>query len=629
MPSEVDIRNLASKPHPQPSPMSAAREFFSYLVKASLWAVLLFYFANVFATGRFWVVSLGVFLFSLPIALNGIYSSTVAQLHRLESFAQRGRIFGLLAGRTFRVIWCICQAVVMSFVVLLQFDAYQPFEWLLFFAIIPVFWCCFRGMRAIVNREYKTYLVTARALAWARTSCAIVMVLLSVLVSLRIADAAQYASLTAAIEARRTTAQSMTGSALIHEVFNWMAVYWGVKDYALSRLGQLDALAALTAVSMGSFSFVVFYHAAAMLSSFLISRTEYRRVFGPLSAAEQPAPVSAANVCIRIAVTVFISLFVYLPFSTGLEAWAQQSPGVTALRNEQAQLVVNLEQIDNDFFHEGTLAALDQARMDALNGMESSLASLQALSDLAFDQLELHVDDYLDWYYSLGGEYARIGSLLTGELEEFMAAKLEESLMQGEPFAQVELELNRLLGEHAQAQRSYQEAAARIMQQNRTTPQDSNVRVVRSISLADALQPPVHKDMIQLQSRLLTSTGSGILAGGLSALIVQKVIGKVIGKNVFKVAATALGKLVLNKSVSAAAGAGAGASSGAVIGSAVPGIGTLVGAALGGIVGAIAVGLTVDKLIIELEEFVNRDEFKNEILAAIDEARAEFSGSLQ
>jgi len=60
----------------------------------------------------------------------------------------------------------------------------------------------------------------------------------------------------------------------------------------------------------------------------------------------------------------------------------------------------------------------------------------------------------------------------------------------------------------------------------------------------------------------------------------------------------------------------------------VPGVGTAAGAVAGGLIGGVAVGVSVDKLLIELEEAMNREKFKREILAAIEEARAEFKAGL-
>jgi len=41
-----------------------------------------------------------------------------------------------------------------------------------------------------------------------------------------------------------------------------------------------------------------------------------------------------------------------------------------------------------------------------------------------------------------------------------------------------------------------------------------------------------------------------------------------------------------------------------------------------------AVGVSVDKMLIELEESLNREEFKREILSAVQEARVEFKAKL-
>ncbi|MEX0962508.1 MAG: hypothetical protein WDZ52_00500 [Pseudohongiellaceae bacterium] len=72
--------------HPLTAPVSSSsvtvpdtahplRGLLPYLLKAGLWVVLLYYAANAFTTGSFWVVSLNVFVFSLPLALSGIYRS--------------------------------------------------------------------------------------------------------------------------------------------------------------------------------------------------------------------------------------------------------------------------------------------------------------------------------------------------------------------------------------------------------------------------------------------------------------------------------------------------------------------------------------------------------------------------
>jgi len=54
-----------------------------------------------------------------------------------------------------------------------------------------------------------------------------------------------------------------------------------------------------------------------------------------------------------------------------------------------------------------------------------------------------------------------------------------------------------------------------------------------------------------------------------------------------------------------------------------------VGAVIGGIIGGIAVGVTVDKMLLLLEEYMNREEFKRELISAIREARMEIKAKLK
>ena len=48
-----------------------------------------------------------------------------------------------------------------------------------------------------------------------------------------------------------------------------------------------------------------------------------------------------------------------------------------------------------------------------------------------------------------------------------------------------------------------------------------------------------------------------------------------------------------------------------------------------GVIGGISVGLGVEQLLLKLEEHYSRDEFKQQILEAIEEARLELLDSLE
>ena len=46
-----------------------------------------------------------------------------------------------------------------------------------------------------------------------------------------------------------------------------------------------------------------------------------------------------------------------------------------------------------------------------------------------FPLLERNVDTYLDWYYSLTGEYLRLANVATGNIENYMKEKMNETLI--------------------------------------------------------------------------------------------------------------------------------------------------------------------------------------------------------
>jgi hypothetical protein len=599
-----------------------------FFFQSILWSTFTFLIAMEFATNQFWIVVLSVFLFGLPIALCGVYASTIRQIRRLHIFANRGRLYRLFSGRPLKVILWAFWALLTSFFMLVQFHTYGYLDWFIFFLIIPVFWFVFTVLRKVIGHEIKPYLITSMALSWSRRLCPVLMLVGYVFLNLYFGETTDYPSLEAAIGAKKAAVADMTGSALVFEVSQYSAFYDGVKAYALGRLGALDALWQLVVFSLGSL--VVFYNACAILSCFVIPGMEYRRVFGPLSDADQPPPVPLSRMAAISAVAAFLTLFIYLPLFCTMEMWVRQTPEMVEVRqNAETWVIQKVEKIGDEFFREGTILQIEKAKVEALRHVEVSLTRLEGQADRAFDRLEGNVDVYLDWYYSLVGEYARIANLLVGDLEDYMTEKLEECLQQGDAFQEVEASLNRALSEYKGAQKVYQQARKRIMNENRVTTDGSPFQVVQKMSLKDVLNPPIHQDMIRLESRLIAGGGAGVVAGTVTTVVIKKVIAKVMGKNVVKLAAKALSKVVVGKAAGSVGGAGMGATVGAAIGSVIPFVGTAAGAIIGGILGGIAVGVSVDKLLIELEEAVNREEFKQEILSAINEARNEFKANLR
>ena len=235
-----------------------------------------------------------------------------------------------------------------------------------------------------------------------------------------------------------------------------------------------------------------------------------------------------------------------------------------------------------------------------------------------------NVDAYLDWYYSLPGEYERIVALATGVLENWMAEKLQNYLMKGNVFGPVQQSIEEVLQSNQQLRTEHMQKVEQILAENRVEHLDnSQLEVVRHASLSALKEPPAHSVIVNLENRMLISGGIGT-AGAITGAIAGKITAKVAGKGIIKLGAQALIKVTAGKAVSALGGAAAGAATGAALGSFIPGIGTAIGAAIGGIIGGITIGLTVEKLLLMLEEAFSREEFKLQILEAIEEERIEF-----
>ncbi|GJM14664.1 MAG: hypothetical protein DHS20C12_30670 [Pseudohongiella sp.] len=602
--------------------------FLKFLLKATLWSLGLFYLSSEAAAGSLGFMLIAVLVVSTPIALAGIYGATVNQIRGLEIFARRGLLYRLLSGRPLKIAFWIVWALLCGFYMLLQFQLYGTSEWLLFFLVVPVFWFCYRFCRNLLRDELKPYLLTNQSLLWSRWLAPAIMVFLHIILLAVIGEAIVYDSVSEAISATGKSLSTGTGSAVIGVASSYLSYYEGLKLFAIGRLGMLDSLLALSLVCVASY--VVFFNACVMLSSLLIPRAEYRRLLTPLSNSDFPEEINASTVGLSVAVTTFLTLFICLPTIGYLEAWLQRNPEVgLRAQQSQAQVTVRLEQIDELFFNQGTLEQLEQARILALQNVDSSLALVEQEAEQAFLLMEGNVDSYLNWYYSLTAEYGRIGTLLVGNLEEYMTQNLREVLTDGDVFASVEQAFASALAEHDEARRVYQRSVEEIMAANRVEPAaDSLVEVSERMVLEDVLRPPVHEEFVNFDQRMRVS-GGGAAAGAVGGVIVAKVIAKVAGKSTIKLAATATSKVVASKAIGSSAGAGAGAVAGAAIGSVIPGLGTAVGAVIGGVVSGVVVGVTIDKALIEIDELMNREEFRAELVAAIHDARDEFLGTLR
>lgn len=605
---------------------SASPPVLFYLFGAALWVFLLHTLTKQVAAQPFWLLLSALLVLSLPILMSGLYSSTIRQTWHLTRFNAQGWLYRVFSGRLLRTVFWFCWSPLLALFLLLQFYLWGSLQWLLFLLLIPLFWLNHRLLGRLFGPELKPWLLSHYSLLWACRLTPLLMLLIQALLAGLLLTPDHHPSLAAAIAEVRPRFVTLNGSALLRELAGPLSLYAGMRAYAASLAGSTDYWMAVAISALGSY--LVYFSACSSLSALLIPAREYRRLITPLTEADPAPTVRPMQLGLTAAFSLFIIAFIYVPGMAYLEAWAQQSQLSRISRNVEAQ-VLRLDRIGSNYYQQGTLADLEQARLQALQEVQGSLAALEGEIDQAFDQLISNVDTYLDWYYSLAGEYGRLGSLMVGELETYMQNRLTAHLQQDDHFQAVQTTIQGILANHEQVQRRYQQTALAIMQDRQVDISPTQqISVVNAVALDAIMNPPLPAELITLEQRALGSTGGAAAAGVMSALIVQKITVKVAGKNLFKLAASAMAKLVLGKTTGSLAGAGAGAVSGAALGSVVPGAGTALGAVVGGLVGGVLAGISIDKALIELEEYVNREAFRADIVSAIEEARQEFKASL-
>jgi hypothetical protein len=178
--------------------------------------------------------------------------------------------------------------------------------------------------------------------------------------------------------------------------------------------------------------------------------------------------------------------------------------------------------------------------------------------------------------------------------------------------------MDRIIADNLEMKADFEDSVSRLLTENEVVPAVSDFDISAAVPLANVMSTVDRVEVIDVKLR---AAGAGV--GAVTGIVAAKVVGKAVAKGTVKLAAKAIAKAAVSKGASATAGAGAGA----VLGSIIPGAGTLVGAAVGATIGLV-VGVSVDALLLKVEEVLSREEFRREILASIDEARLEFYTSL-
>jgi hypothetical protein len=364
---------------------------------------------------------------------------------------------------------------------------------------------------------------------------------------------------------------------------------------------------------------LVLLHAGAL--AYLFTRLQ----LGALALAERrAAPQSPEGTFTQAFVYTILALAI--PYLYASSRIAQLDPERLAAQARQA--VGRLDPCRADPSVQAALRAQLSADLDGARQSAQASADrrIDAELDGAFAALGPGVDAYLDWYFTVLGEYERLAALAAGNVVALMGEELERHLFADTGFAERLGSAAEVI--QADAERQLLDAAGRLGSTAATriaqTPcalggVDLAALGGQALGLGPLGEPG--RDGL----RAGTAAGTGAAAGVLAAKLLAKKTGtalaaKVAAKKGFQGAAALAGKAAAKKGGSAllsAAGGAALCSPGGPV------------AALCGIAAGAAAWLAVDKAMVEIDELNLREEMRAEILKALAEQQAELAAALK
>ena len=521
------------------------------------------------------------------------------KLLRLQ-FAPQGHIGRWLGGGW----WPACKALALALLLctssLWQAWFLAPWEWALL-ALAPllhVLLAC--GMQAGLKREF-----SSPAFAWAWTQRAATWLLLVLVGS------GWLCAMVSQQDLGRALASGMEPEALNHALAQIHAapsglVRWGLDALmavqlasgAMADLPQLPVLRLLLLALFGPVGVLLCLGRAMQGASTSSALLLQARPSGAVrNAAPLPAaPLPAAPLLALVAVLVLGILVQTTAVLDGL-ARAQESP--LALRP-----LPECERIGQQLYRLGTLEATHQQVLQLLGRAQAGQALCQSIPEMN-RQLDVAVERYLDWYFSLSAEWGRILSLLTGDVSQFLQNKLSETLgatpgLEGwvQTLQKQALSSGAALVE---GQQRIEETLAR--HHLALSPEQCLVR-------SEVASLPALELLGDARQRLTASALVGTGGGAFAAAVAGKAMAKASMKAASKVLAKAAAKQGLGKAGAAVAGA--------AVGSVVPGVGTAVGAVAGAVAGVV-LGVGIDWAALYAEELLTRDAMRADLRAALGE----------
>lgn len=636
----------------------------SYLVKAAVLVGLLYAFGRYAGmlppagVAAVWAVLSAVS--SLGLAYRHVVRKMIKQQAYYEAGGGLARINN---GRFLCLVGSFALSAVFIAGFVLEAPAWEASEWVLVAAAVPVYPLVFLLVYRLMRRQLRPVHRISGAVGWSVWIAG--ALLCAAYLALCLAQpAATFESAAAAFD---SVAQPFADSpsALMREAGVLAAFSDGLAAYGASKAAEVSG-AGYLAIKV-ALNASAFFGVANLLGLCMLGWFELKRVFLPLeagpasdagadmgadaSAASSPsapapgpgalpaadapdtgpgAPVEPAPAVVpapapapaplRAAVATFVALPIMLAaaflVADAMVARAAQTQEYTAAeRFVRDQMGLAVFVLDGHYYDQAAVEALlEEARAASTALSEEAEATLVPLINASFDARLANVDAYLDWYYSLPADYERLVTMVTGTVEDFMRDQFTANIEAGIDDTALE-----------DALRDLAERAAALEEDTASRLAEFEIAGVPEWLLMEKvpLGPDFMSGALEPSARILSAgerlglgAGTGIVTGAAAKHVAKNLATKVVEKQFFKEFVKKVAGKLGGRAVSAAVGGAVGTIGGP--------LGTVVGAAVG-----TAAGVGIDYGMVKLDEWQNRESYREEIVQLIEEERSEMLAAVQ
>lgn len=657
---------------------SAGRAFSwsRYLIKAVAVVAALFLFSRVTAVAPGWCLAVVWALASAFLAVGVTYHAVVKKTFKQVGYCRDGLLARVNGGRTVRLFVAFVASALCVAGLMLASSSWDTWEWGAAVVSVPAFLLVYLLLDRLVGKELAPLRRMSRSV-WASTwvTAALACAAAVGLIVWQQPELAPTTATQAFLSAENPFASSP--STLMVETGLLTSYADALSAYGFTRLGELSTVGRYIAeVALQASAFLGL---AGLLGVCALDWRELRRVFLPLErlGGESVAKAGAIDAAGRVAahpsllraplaVSVVAPLLLVGAFLASDNALAQlkESGELTLAENTVRDAFGATAYVLDGVYYDQqqAQAVMEQTAAKATALDEEARETLVPLINESFDKQVANVDSYLDWYYSLGADYERLGNLITGTVEEFVADQLTSSLQEGVDDTQLQEALQGYMDQAAELRSDYEEQLAATELVGVPEWMLTATEAVAS-GFFDGPVEPAQK-VLDCGERLGLSAAAGA-AGGVAvgkaassavesagekaaekaaanaaadaatdaaektaAKQATKAAEKSVAKTVAsKVAEKAAGKsffkAIVSRITSMLASRGIGAAAGGAVGTVAGPAGTVAGIAAGA-----AIGVGVDYAALMIDEAMNRETYKAEIVDAIEEERSELLAQL-